>query len=173
MSCNEDHLKGRGSINSYNRFGELQPYLRSFDQNYVKYTGQYLPLDDLTIEFVEDSTSDSKNWVGRCTYSSKKITVKRSYWKKINDDVKTVLVYHELGHCYLGRGHITSKTNGIPNSIMYPDTSVASYFSANKSEYIEELFTGNKALVARAIENYRYEAKSLGAHEGHRCNDEY
>lgn len=54
------------------------------------------------------------------------------------------LMYHELGHCLLGRVHTSAtESNGNPISIMFPAGVVGSVYYASRSQYLNELFNGN------------------------------
>jgi len=74
------------------------------------------------------------------------ISVDKTFWDTHNDTYHTVLLWHELGHCLLGRVHTivlfdsSTLSATIPISIMYPDVIAPSYFIAEKQHYINELF---------------------------------
>lgn len=45
------------------------------------------------------------NTLGECNVPATKIGISESYWLSASDAEKEVLVFHELGHCLLGRRH--------------------------------------------------------------------
>jgi hypothetical protein len=78
-----------------------------------------------------------KPYVGVCWRGSKVIILNKDWWddrKVAKDEVfQKILVFHELGHCYLKRPH---KTNSIMEAILiYP-----SEYTPKKDFYDKELF---------------------------------
>jgi hypothetical protein len=70
----------------------------------------------------------------------RQIVINETTWPHMTDMEKEMLVFHELGHCYLGREHTEELKDDsfLPKSIMYP--SVFSYPHYLKQYYINELF---------------------------------
>lgn len=72
------------------------------------------------------------------------IFIDKSNWDKASLLYREEIVWHEMGHCILGREHTElTKFDGHPTSIMYPDASVVrdeNYYLKHKQDYIEELF---------------------------------
>ena len=60
--------------------------------------------------------------IGRCTFyigGYKEISVDPEYWSLANDMQRTSLLFHELGHCDLGRMHESGDlSDGTKKSIM-------------------------------------------------------
>lgn len=81
--------------------------------------------------------------VGVCTkWSSgyRQIEIDPTYWNNISEDIKLQLIFHELGHCDLNRGHTSEiASNGYPVSFMYPYT--FHYYQSQLAGYIVELFS--------------------------------
>lgn len=84
---------------------------------------------------------------------TKEIIIREDWWRSAHPIQKEVLVFHELGHCRLGRTHdeevlaVDNRTVkvSIMNSVI-PDVST---YNQNKDGYITELFTSSKnALMA-------------------------
>ncbi|MEE3080439.1 MAG: hypothetical protein VX341_13960 [Bdellovibrionota bacterium] len=67
-------------------------------------------LNDDPIKIGLDDLEDNR--VGACyIYTSGEpayIKISRSHWKNLSINTKKALIYHELGHCLLGLGHIDS-----------------------------------------------------------------
>jgi hypothetical protein len=86
------------------------------------------------------------NIVGQCAQlesGGKQIRIDQAYWEIANDLEKEFLIFHELGHCALGRSHADSKDiNGICTSIMNSGLGgcVKRYTDAMRAQLLDELF---------------------------------
>jgi hypothetical protein len=115
------------------------------DEEFVPYVDAYLRFKgrrmsyDIPIRFA-DLENDK---AGKCTIWSsghRQIQIDSYLWHNVLDEgAKYQLVFHELGHCDLNRGHVNSTTNNIPDSIMYPY--VFSLNDSNIDFYVRELFS--------------------------------
>jgi hypothetical protein len=74
------------------------------------------------------------------------ITVDRNAWNGSVDLDREEIIFHELGHCTLGRQHLNdtewdaSLFYSVATSIMNLSRVDLSAYSVNRSEYIKELF---------------------------------
>lgn len=104
-----------------------------------------------TIEDLEE-----ENVAGLCSYSTDRqnqiienhITIDMEFWNRFNDNVKEMIVFHELGHCVLGRGHREGQLqNGSCISIMRSGSEFCRdvYNPSTKAYYISELFHPERA----------------------------
>lgn len=67
------------------------------------------------------------------------IEIDPDYWQLTSETKKEVLLFHELGHCVLGRDHDEQRIYyTVPKSIMYPYL-FDSAFRTHRSYYVEEL----------------------------------
>lgn len=67
------------------------------------------------------------------------IEIDPDYWQSTSETRKEVLLFHELGHCVLGRDHDEQKVYyTVPKSIMYPYLFEHAY-QTYRSYYVEEL----------------------------------
>jgi hypothetical protein len=121
----------------------LTPYIQDFESYYGKSIDVPIGFKALTYPAV-----------GMCTIWStgeKEIQIDPVYWSYIEHTEQTALVFHELGHCVLGRGHIstmmsTDKLGDLPISLMYsyvfynPIVAAAGLWP----HYVDELFTISK-----------------------------
>jgi hypothetical protein len=100
---------------------------------------------DIPINFGDTTNPD---YDGVCLVypdDTKEIMIREDWWKSAHPIQKEVLVFHELGHCRLGRTHdedVLSVNNAtvkvsIMNSVI-PDIQT---YNQNKDGYITELFT--------------------------------
>lgn len=107
----------------------------------------------------------SGNIAGTCTYSSDTniavIKINPSFWWNYPYERRESLIFHELGHCVLHRGHIDSlnrfnRANSAmhPNSLPYADEYVDYY-----SYYMTELFgaSPDKLAMTRFVSSYYWE----------------
>ena len=82
--------------------------------------------------------------VGVCGMESGHIDVLHWYFFLLDDIKKEQLIWHEMGHCVMGRGHITDlNADGKPISIMYPSSEVVwdeQYYVTHKNDYIKEMW---------------------------------
>lgn len=84
--------------------------------------------------------------LGQCErYSdgSKVIVLDQSNWDEASEIEKEFLLFHELGHCVLGREHDNSKDNkGFCTSIMQSGTGSCKkkYNDSNRASMLDELF---------------------------------
>lgn len=85
--------------------------------------------------------------VGQCqTYSdgSKAVVIEEGYWNRLSDLKKEFIVFHELGHCILNRGHLDEiNASGSCGSIMNSGSTDCNsdYNEKTREALIEELFT--------------------------------
>jgi hypothetical protein len=90
---------------------------------------------------------DADNVAGQCSYGSNhlsEIIIDASFWNIASDEIKELVVFHELGHCYLYRGHKEVLfSNGTCRSIMRSGVEDCrdNYTTQNREYYIDELFS--------------------------------
>lgn len=110
---------------------EFAPYLMRFS-NEAKKRG--IMLDKYRVEALSISFSfnlSDYNALAECNMNTLHIGVSESYWVSASDMEKEVLLFHELGHCLLGRDHdngtmpisggqiYKSVMNAAGNALMY------------------------------------------------------
>lgn len=84
---------------------------------------------------------------GQCTYGSHlaDVVIDQSFWNRAGSYLlREMVVFHELGHCYLHRGHEEATlSNGACASIMRSglENCLDNYTSLTRSEYLDELFS--------------------------------
>ena len=122
----------------------------------AKYLMQSIPINlyDLSIKYNKDK------FIGVCVKSSKskkrEILIDKKTWKTMGKSQQTMLILHELGHCWSGteRGHFVIPANNLCRSIMEP--SLMSYDVFNKFRiYLSyELFNKLGLLKNNLIEKH-------------------
>jgi hypothetical protein len=119
---------------------ELQPYVTEFEAISVE-AGSAVKIQDLVATF---GTLDNPRSNGVCelqTGEPPKITIARNKWDRMSIEKRESLMFHELGHCILGRRHDPATTqDGIPASIMNPYSLDSYIYSENRTYYLAELF---------------------------------
>ena len=127
----------------------LWPFFERFE---IEAAAQNLDIDLIQTEttgVIEEI--DEENVAGLCSYSSNRlghivenhVTIDLEFWNRFSDNVKEMIVFHELGHCVLGQDHREGQfTNGQCTSIMRSGTLPCrdAYNAANKDYYLGELF---------------------------------
>ena len=94
-----------------------------------------------------------KELVGVCVNyqdEKKKILINRDSWQEYEEYssemfLKKQLIFHEMGHCVLGKTHHNEKLyGGFPVSIMNESLFAQhNFYQENESVYLEELFLEN------------------------------
>ena len=86
--------------------------------------------------------------IGQCNSENKAITIDRVFWAGFDVWEREHLIYHELGHCFLGRGHCDKINNdGSCFSIMYSNAEDcdSNYNEETRQDYLDEIFDPNYA----------------------------
>lgn len=118
---------------------QFQPLVESFKTE-AKAQGTPVEISDLIVESTTDLTVQT---MGECIQgggNSPTIQIAQSYWDSLQSDGQQELLFHELGHCVLGRAHTEANEQGIPTSMMNPIFLGTGLFDANRAQYLYELF---------------------------------
>jgi len=125
---------------------ELQPYFQLFADEaeergiVVDYQAERIEglLQNITVRDV----------LGQCFRNvdkPRKVIIDIGAWNESNEARKRFLIYHELGHCFLDRGHRDDKIGDECVSIMHSNTQLCPDFELtddNRKQYLDELFEG-------------------------------
>jgi|GEM_PF-3797919 len=85
--------------------------------------------------------SNTRYTVGICS-GDQLILIDPTWFRNATGDQKEQRVFHELGHCALGRAHLNAMgDDGLPVSIMNVDGLSDHEYLPNRTQYIDELFT--------------------------------
>lgn len=131
----------------FNVDSELLPYLSEFEQLSAREKKPLGRTQDLVMVFV-DSFKEIEV-LGKCTIGAPYmitpvVRISREHWEYLTDMAKEQLVYHELGHCLLYRGHTETYTTidgkRIPKSVMISYEISDNTYTTNRAYYIHELF---------------------------------
>ena len=80
--------------------------------------------------------------LGQCNFNTQGVELLASWWRRASDICQEQLLYHELGHCVLGRNHLNSRRGpqGFPTSIMKKSIFRCSVYGLYRDYYLRELF---------------------------------
>lgn len=117
---------------------EAQKYVTAFQQLH----GQ--EINDLEV-FMRPIEGAVVGYCQRGTNITPRVVLNTNYWNGSNFTVadKEVLVFHELGHCLLKRGHNNQKIDSVPYSIMNAHHIGAWNYTNGYNNYVTELFGKN------------------------------
>ena len=125
---------------------DFEPHVQKFIEE-AALRGQVIDFSDtgLSIQFREERDTASS---GVCFIDQHRIEIERRDWNQLSFNNKEGLIFHELGHCELGRGHINnllangewrSRMRGSPFSPGEPSP-VINYSGRRRAYYVDELF---------------------------------
>ncbi|MEM8968008.1 MAG: hypothetical protein AAGE93_16435 [Bacteroidota bacterium] len=91
---------------------------------------------------------DENRVLGQCNFGfrrfdSNRITIDETFWDRSSDRGREFVVFHELGHCFLNRGHReATDRGGVCSSIMRSGTGSCrdNYNQFTRNGYLDELF---------------------------------
>lgn len=115
---------------------DFQIYLETFEEK-MHLAGVDAPMNEVTAVFAD---SLPNNAIGTCQTKIKKITISREYWEAVSEAHREQLMYHELGHCVLGRGHLNDYVGDKPVSIMNAFHFPSVVYAENYGDLMNELF---------------------------------
>lgn len=132
----------------------LEPYITLFEQKAFE-RQLNIHVNDIKVYFVEDLGEDEDSvTLALCktyetssgqTAETPEIEVDRQEFERLTTYGKEAVMFHELGHCVLGRNHnddIVPSEENRPVSIMSTYLVGAYYYNKYYSSYINELFNG-------------------------------
>ena len=117
------------------------------------------PLNEISIVF---GPTINLLWDGQCNQENQLITINPASWQQNDAAQNRLTIFHELGHCLLGRAHLNGVLpNGEWQSIMrggepVSNRSFITNFSGFRKEYyLDELFSVNEFLPRWVKEDYQ------------------
>lgn len=131
----------------------FKSYITSFEEEAAKNLSEPgFKVGDIPINF-GDTTKDEFDGVCN-TYSdgTKEILIKKSWWESTDNTQREIMIFHELGHCRLGRDHdeeiLTSSSNKTYKaSMMNPVIPHSEIYKERRSAYLTELYLYNKSAL--------------------------
>lgn len=139
-----------------NRYEELLEYVDVFKVSHFVKTGEEIDTSNISLEILE-----AGDWgfcaecVGVCVSDQiengyRKISIKAQYWDTASPIQKRVLMFHELGHCALNRGHNEERVNCRNVSTMFPILVANKFTEDHVEKYDIELFLKNEDPIREA-----------------------
>lgn len=111
-------------------------YIHRFEQE-AKTRGRNIKVNNIVVE-IQDELNYFKGGVavGECASGgvTPKVTILRSFWNRSGDSHKELVIFHELGHCVLNKGH--TKEPGIMAGAIVEDF----IYNAKRTEYLDAFF---------------------------------
>lgn len=118
----------------------IEPVVQKF-RDLSKQYGHQQAVDSITISVLPHGQVDGSERVSGYCDGGGNIQIDENVFYE-DPHVLELVVFHELGHCVLGRGHSSQQLDtGMPASIMYPDISdYPQGYEAHPETYWKELF---------------------------------
>ncbi len=123
---------------------EVLPYLDLFIAEAAS-RGLEIRIEDYALSITVEHI-DRENVAGQCTQATgsyNHIIIDPVYWKGYTEMNREALLFHELGHCILDRGHLDDQDeNGYCISLMESGGGGCTmiYTEINREKYLDELF---------------------------------
>ncbi len=147
FSCQKDNVNP--PVVEESAYPNVDPLLHPFFEEF-EYQASLRGLDvDLTGAHIIGKLEDlpEEHVAGQCSYGTNidnEITIDLTFWNDFKQSlVREMVVFHELGHCYLSRGHTEgAHPNGTCLSIMRSglENCRDNYNQQTRTAYLNELF---------------------------------
>lgn len=121
--------------------GEFEPYYRSF-QHEAKIRGKETDPRRLVIRFGRTTPAHATSTCYLRPDLGRYVAVNQAQWEREQDELfRELLIFHELGHCLLGREHSSDAyADGTPHSIMHYAGVPVMLYRERREKYLDELF---------------------------------
>jgi hypothetical protein len=121
--------------------GEYSAYVEAFE-NEGRAHGQSISAGSLVIM---DSDELPSRVHARCHtgfLQTPTILVNKAVWPGLSENTREAVMFHELGHCVLGRNHKDDvDEKGTKISLMHTFTPIGNTYASNREHFLTELFT--------------------------------
>ncbi len=126
---------------TYDVTPEALSYVASFEADSI-IQNRPVHINDLIIVFDSELPNGT---LGSCYYEpTPRVVINPIWWSNANPIYREIMMYHELGHCILKRGHTfyhkLMKNDFYPISLMYTSSITPDVYENNKEYYVHELF---------------------------------
>lgn len=125
---------------TYTVDSEVEPYVQAFVKEAAKHGASLTQLDKLHVLFVP--SFNGQTFIATCTqyYQKPTIHISEAQWSNKSEIEKEIIMFHELGHCLLLKGHNETVIQSIPTSIMFPIQLDEGIYEPRRQDYLNELF---------------------------------
>jgi hypothetical protein len=134
----------------------FKEYIKKFEANGQKHHGdKNFSIGDIPINFGDTENPMFKGVCFEYSDGSKEIIVQKEWWDNVDHAYRESLIFHELGHCRLGRDH-HNKTHeqdqstfklSLMNSIIVAPGNYRRF----EEDYLVELFTTSDSTLVQAL----------------------
>ena len=118
------------------RFEVGQESVTAFEQA-SQAAGNPVRVDNLIIEWGGKPDVEANCETGMGT---PKIQVNRARWDQAGPERREIVLFHEMGHCVLGRSHMDALKDGIPGTLMHSGGPTVPVYQRHRAYYLKELF---------------------------------
>ncbi len=121
--------------------GQFEPYVASFEQDAAR-LNQTIEVNYIVIQFGPLAPMT----LGLCNLGADvpTITVNQPAWATLSETQRQIVIYHELGHCVLKKGHDDDSYNvrgdRIKLTVMNSHPLELVDYTSFRDEYLQELF---------------------------------
>lgn len=150
-------VKNKGEVR---QFSSTNPLFNNIVSQFEQAGRQYSGNSQFTVSNVPVNFGNTENekFEGVCfSYpdGTTEVIIREAWWNSASQALKESLLYHELGHCVLGRDHDnetfsvdgTTHKASMMNSVIVNSSKYTSY----KAGYLTELFTYSKQVLQTAL----------------------
>ena len=121
---------------------QFNPIIDSFIYE-ARSRGHTVNLTNLSMTFGNIRIKKDDRTVGYCVHDvlgGMIIKIHDQTWKDMDIYSREQLVFHEMGHCLIGREHCIKANKDGPISIMFPRVLDSNYYRIHREELVDELF---------------------------------
>ena len=121
-------------------------YVEKYEQQGRAITGDSnFKVEDIPINFGDTENPAFQGVCFEYPDGKKEIIIRKSWWDNVDQKYRESLLFHELGHCHLGREHLDQEVQVSNNnkkvSLMNSIIVMPRDFQEHESQYLYELFT--------------------------------
>ena len=140
------------------RFKSSNPVFNEYIDKFEAHGRTYLKdanfkVGDIPINFLDPKEATVQGICTQYSDGSKEIIIRKEWWEQVSKKYHESLIFHELGHCRLGRNHRDqeyedSDENTHKLSLMNGVLVVPGEFEKFESAYLQELFECSPTYMA-------------------------
>lgn len=131
----------------------FDPYRSKFEAEHLSETSSEIFIDHIRINFVQE-IQECESCVGACISwgENREIHILEDFWVTASEARREMLIFHELGHCALSRGHKDDTVNSEPISVMNSFIFSPVLYITYVVAYINELMTEDETQIRTELE---------------------
>jgi hypothetical protein len=152
----KDHNQKEGTREVDTTDPAFNSYVQKFESKGKTQTGDSnFQVGDIPINFKELGSGDVQGVCNEYTDGTKEILIKKSWWDSVDEGFRESLLFHELGHCRLGRTHnddmIQVGSNQYKASLMHSYIVESPDYTLHQNDYFRELFTQDRTTLVNSL----------------------